>query len=332
MDILITGSNGFVGSRLMYYLEDKGLQVWGIDKNKKCNITPHPKTIIGDIRNINDLRKINYVEFELIIHCAADKDDFGISKESFFSNNEYGSKVLMEYASESGIKKIIYYSTVSVYGHQPHPCDETAKFLYNTIYGDSKLAGEKVIWKWQEENPHERCVITLRPSVIYGPHNYANMYNLIDQMHRKPWFMVGKGNHIKSMVSLENMVDMTYFVLDKFETGIQNFNCIDKPYMMVNRLMETIASNEGFKKPAIGIPLYFAIFIGKLFDILGKILGRDLPINSERMKKFGTSTDYRAEKIRKMGYVQKYTIEDEMNRTCKWYLEDLRERKGKKRK
>ncbi|MBL7085953.1 MAG: NAD(P)-dependent oxidoreductase, partial [Candidatus Cloacimonetes bacterium] len=53
MNIFITGSNGFVGSRLMYFLEEKGYQVLGIDNSKKCNIKSHEKTIIGDIRTIS---------------------------------------------------------------------------------------------------------------------------------------------------------------------------------------------------------------------------------------------------------------------------------------
>ena len=52
--------------------------------------------------------------------------------------------------------------------------------------------------------------------MIYGLNNFANMYNLINQMHKFPWFMVGGGSHIKSMVALENIVDMTHFMLDKF--------------------------------------------------------------------------------------------------------------------
>ena len=320
MNILITGSNGFVGSHLMYYLDDKGHQVWGIDKSNKCNIANHQSTQIGDIRNIEDLQKFNDKKFDIIIHCAASKHDFGISRGEYFSDNEYGTQVLIDYASERNINKIIYYSTVSVYGHQPHPCDETAEYLSNTVYGDSKFAGEKVIWKWQGKKPNERCVITLRPSVIYGPHNYANMYNLIRQMNKFSWFMIGNGKHIKSMISLENMVDMTYFVLDKLEPGIQNFNCIDKPYLTVRKLMGIIASNNGFDMPKIHIPLSFAIFIGRIFDFIGKILGKELPINSDRMKKFGTSTDYRSEKIRELGYVQQHSIEDEIKRTCEWYL------------
>ncbi len=320
MNILITGSNGFVGSRLMYYLEENGHQVWGIDKSDECNIDSHPNTQIGDIRNIEDLRKLNKHEFELIIHCAASKHDFGISREEYFSDNEYGTQIVAEYAEERGINKIIYYSTVSVYGHQPKPCDETVEYLSNTVYGDSKFAGEKVIWKWQEEKSNERCIITLRPSVIYGPNNFANMYNLIKQMNKFPWLMVGNGSHIKSMISLENMVDITYFVLDKLKPGIQNFNCIDKPYLTVRKLMGIIASNNGFDMPKIHIPFSFAIFIGRIFDLIGKILGKELPINSDRMMKFSTSTDYRSEKIRELGYDQQHSIEDEIKRTCEWYL------------
>ena len=141
--------------------------------------------------------------------------------------------------------------------------------------------------------------------------------------------MVGNGNHIKSMISLENMMDMTYFVLDKLKPGIQNFNCIDKPCLTVRKLMEIIASNNGFNMPKIHIPLYFAIFIGRIFDITGKILGKELPINSDRMMKIGTSTDYRAEKIRELGYMQQHSIEDEIKRTCEWYMK-VNSRRNKK--
>jgi len=320
MNILITGSNGYVGSHLMYFLEERNCQVLGIDNSTHCNIKAHPNTLIGDIRNKEDLNKFADNKIDIIIHCAADKHDFGISAENYFSNNEYGTEVLAAFASENNINNIVYYSTVSVYGHQAHPCDESAEYLSNTVYGDSKFAGEKVLWKWQKADP-QRALITLRPSVIYGKHNFANMYNLVNQMHKFPWFMVGKGEHIKSMVSLNNMLDITGFMLDKFSPGIQNFNCIDKPYLTIWQLMEIIAINPGFSMPKIIIPLKVAVKIGIIFDFLGKILKKDLPVNSDRMKKFGTATDYRAGKIREFGYVQDHSIEEVFRETCLWYLE-----------
>ncbi|MCD4818915.1 MAG: NAD(P)-dependent oxidoreductase [Candidatus Cloacimonetes bacterium] len=329
MNIFITGSNGFVGSALMYFFEEKGYSVIGIDNSSKCNKVSHPNTIIGDIRNEKNYEIFCNTQIDLIIHCAAKKDDFGISDESYFSNNEYGTKILMQFASKKNIKKIIYYSTVSVYGHQDHTCDETAEYLSNTVYGDSKFAGEKEIWKWCEEDK-KREVITLRPSVIYGPHNFANMYNLINQMHKFPWFMIGDGSHIKSMVSLKNMIDMTYLAINQLKPGVENFNCIDKPYFTVKQLMEVISSNDGFSMPLIYIPIKIAVLIGKVFDVIGKLLNKELPINSDRMIKFGTSTDYRAEKIREAGYIQNHSIKDEFKRTCEWYLKELQIKKNNK--
>lgn len=53
MNILITGSNGFVGSRLMWFLEEKGHNVWGIDKSEICLWKKHRNTIKGDISTLS---------------------------------------------------------------------------------------------------------------------------------------------------------------------------------------------------------------------------------------------------------------------------------------
>jgi len=216
---------------------------------------------------------------------------------------------------------VIYYSTVSVYGHRSVPCDESGKLQPDNPYGASKLAGEKGIEKWLKQDS-SRQVVFLRPSIIYGPNNYANMYNLIDMMHRKPWITIGNGKHIKSMVSLENLIDMTDFIMHRMKSGLQIFNTLDKPYISVRKLMKIIASTDGFNLPIAKIPLSVAIFVGKVFDLLAAITKKDLPINSDRMKKFATSTEYYSEKIREIDYTQKYTIEDEIARTCEWYLKN----------
>ena len=58
MNILITGSNGFVGSKLMWELESEGHKVIGIDFSDKCDAIPHPETCSGDIRILEDLNRI----------------------------------------------------------------------------------------------------------------------------------------------------------------------------------------------------------------------------------------------------------------------------------
>jgi nucleoside-diphosphate-sugar epimerase len=64
--------------------------------------------------------------------------------------------------------------------------------------------------EWQKKNP-ENELIVLRPTAIYGPHNFANIYKLIDTLHRTPLFTVGKGDYVKSIVSLDTVIDMILF-------------------------------------------------------------------------------------------------------------------------
>jgi nucleoside-diphosphate-sugar epimerase len=321
MKILITGSNGFVGSRLMWFLVEKGHQVWGIDISEHCLRENHPNTKIGDIRKIEDFADFKDIEIDLIIHCAASKHDFGVTKDEYYSNNEYGTEIVMQFAKEHDTKKIIYYSTVSVYGHKAVPCDETGPLLPDNDYGASKLAGEKVIERFAEKYPKLE-VFFLRPSIIFGPNNFANMYNLIEMQHRKFWITIGDGTHIKSMVSLENLIDMTYWCINRFKPGIQIYNTLDKPYISVKKLMQLIASHRGFSMPSIIIPLGLAVGIGKCFDLLAKVRQKDIPINSDRMRKFATSTEYYSEKIREDGYVQRHTIEEQLAETIRWFNEN----------
>ncbi len=169
----------------------------------------------------------------------------------------------------------------------------------------------------------------LRPTVIYGPHNHANVYNLVNMLHKRPYLTVGDGHHVKSIVSLNTVIDMIRFAIEGLQPGYQHYNCIDEPYITLHELMSMISQIPGFSMPKVKIPLPFAIAIGRIFDVPSRLLGIDLPVNSDRMKKFGTATYFTAEKIRKAGYVQKQSIESSVAEMCGWYLsiQDTKEKR-----
>ncbi|MCB5252890.1 MAG: NAD(P)-dependent oxidoreductase [Candidatus Cloacimonadaceae bacterium] len=326
MNIFITGSNGFVGSQLMSTLEKSGHKVIGIDISDHCNSTKHANTLSGDIRKKADLDRV-YARFskqygsdiELIIHCAAAKHDFGIKREEYFSHNKLGTKILLDFAAEHKINRFINLSTVSVFGHPKGRSDEDTAYNPDHPYGESKLAGELLSIEWQKQD-EARELIVLRPTVIYGPHNFANVYNLIDILHRRPILTVGKGDHIKSIVSLGTILGMISFSLTLLKPGYQHYNCVDEPYITLRELMQIVAANPGFKMPKITIPLGLAIGIGMIFDVPAKLFSIDLPINSDRMRKFATATYFTAGKIRKAGYVQTQSIQDSVSEMCSWYM------------
>jgi len=330
MNILITGSNGFVGSKLMWELSAERHNIIGIDISDKCDAKPHPETRSGDIRILDDLNIVAgnfelkyHAPIDTVIHCAASKHDFGISRGEYFSHNKYGTRSLLSFMEQNNIKQMIYISTVSVFGHPEGKADEDAPYAPDHPYGESKLAGEILSKDWQAKDPL-RALIVLRPTVIYGPHNFANVYNLINMLHKRPYLTVGEGNHVKSIVSLSTVIGMISFSLHRLKPGYEHYNCVDEPYITLHELMQLITQTPGFSMPRLKIPLNLAIWIGKLFDVPSKLLGIDLPVNSDRMMKFGTATYFTAEKIRKAGFVQKASIADSVSEMCQWYLSTIK--------
>jgi len=327
MNILVTGSNGFVGSQLMWELEEKGHKVFGIDISPHCNIKTHPKTQMGDIRKLNDLlgidrlyRTSNPSGFDLVIHCAAAKHDFGISRAEYYSHNKTGTKVLVAFMEEMGIKRLINISTVGVFGHPTAPADEDEPYNPDHPYGASKLEGEKLAIAWQAKDSC-RELIALRPAIIYGPNNFTNVYKLISMMHKHPWVTIGKGEHVKGIISIRSVLDMIYFCIDYLKPGYEHFNAADLPYLTLRELMDLIAQNPSCKYPRFRLPLSIAIGIGYLFDIPSKLMNIDLPVNSDRMRKLATATHFLSEKIRAAGFVQTQSTEDSIRETVMWYLQ-----------
>lgn len=319
MKILIIGNTGFIGQFLIEKLTKMGHKVTGLDINPPSEtLKKLCECIIGDILSPEDVLRAAQ-GIDMIITLAAKHQDFGVTRAEFFKVNETGTKILLDCASKSEIKKIIFYSTVAVYGTQKEPTTEDTLPTPDNDYGESKLAAEKLIQEWVKEDK-SRCVIVIRPTVVFGPSNYANMYNLINKIYKKKFFFVGKGDNIKSVAYVENLADANIFLIDKLKPGIQIFNYSDEPQMNISQIIKTITNYMPHTIPKIKIPLTPALILTSIFDFLGKLMGYNFPITAARIKKFATSTHHKADKIRKLGFKQKIEIREGFRKMVEWYL------------
>jgi nucleoside-diphosphate-sugar epimerase len=304
--ILITGSSGFVGKNLINAMPNHE-KLTLIDKNSTNQI---------DLSNI-DLN-VHSQNFELIIHLAAAKGDFNLSKEDFYRDNVLATKGLIKIAENSICNRIIHYSTVSVYGHNNKLKNENAELNPNSTYGETKLESEKLLIEWANKSTKRKLVI-LRPSVIYGVNNYANMYNLMTMLKKRISVMIGDGGQIKSMVSVDNIVDITLWCLNQdFKNKIEIFNCTEPPHFKLKELINIISLQEGFNKPKVYIPIWIAKTLAFPIDIISRLIRVDLKITVDRINKVSTATDYRSLKLEEYGYQWKYNSKDEIIKMANW--------------
>jgi nucleoside-diphosphate-sugar epimerase len=321
MTILVTGDSGFIGSYLTKYLEDNGHQVFGIDINPQKKNEVRYRFCVGDILDESSLSKTPQ-DIDCIIHLAAAHKDFGISKEEYYRVNVDGMSSLLRFANERRIKKFIFYSSVAVYGENQPSTEITAPKPINH-YGGSKLEAEMILKKWSE-NDLQREVVIIRPAVVFGPLNVANIFKLIKQVCDGKFFWVGDGRNIKSIAYVENLVEATVFLLNRMVAGCETFNYSDEPHIETHQLVAIISKISGRKVSRFHIPLSFAVLAAKVFDFLGKITRYDFPITSARLLKFNTSTEHRSDKIRGIGFQPSHTIEEGLQKNIQWYMSNIK--------
>lgn len=315
MAILVTGGSGFIGSHFHKHLANK--DIVNLDLNKP-SFSCESIFIKGDIRIEKDIqRALQGNHISSIISLAAKHHDFGIGHDEYFDTNEEGTDTLCKVASEHGIKEIVFYSSVAVYGIRQEISTEILEPKPDSPYGASKLAGEKVLERWVQEDS-SRKVLIIRPTVTFGPNNLANMYNLIRQIDSGFYFHVGKADNIKSIAYVENLVNATLFLKERMRNGISVYNYADEPQLSAYEVGEIIANALG-KRIKVTVPLWAAVAATYPFDLAIKISGKNLPISTARVKKLATQTYHSATKIFSEGFKPEYSTKEGLKKMVDWY-------------
>jgi nucleoside-diphosphate-sugar epimerase len=320
MTLLLTGSSGYIGHRLIPTLKKHGARVRGVDRVR------HPDDacdafIQGDLCDPSVTAQA-VQDVDQIVHLAAAKGDWGISEQEYYRDNVEATRVLLEAGAEAGVKDWVFYSTVSVHGPSEEGVDEDASFTPIEPYGASKADAERLFWKYADEYPNARVLI-VRPSVVFGPENpdSTNIYRLMEAIYTRRFVMVGPGNAIKSTSYITNLIEATRFLMEQHTDGIDAYIYVDEPPMTTGEMVHMIYEMLGRSQPSLRVPLSVAAPIATVSDLLADVTGIDLPITSARIKKFNRSTFFDAEAIRDEGFQQPVSMREAFRRTLAWHLD-----------
>lgn len=318
MKVSIIGGSGFVGSNLAKLFTKNNTNFQILD-NVKSKFFPE-KYIHGDIRNNDDLKQI--ADSDILINLAAVHRDDVRPLSLYDDINVEGSRNICKLAKENGINKIIFTSSVAVYGFAKPNTNENGEINYFNDYGRTKYLAEEVFVDWYNEDPVNRTLVIIRPTVIFGKGNRGNVYNLLNQIHSKKFAMFGNGKNIKSMAYVKNVAAFINHSLS-FDQGLHLYNYIDKPDMNMNKLV-SITRKVLFNKHNVGLrmPAFVGKLIGYIADIISFLMKKNLPISSIRVKKFLSTTQFDSS-IKITGFEAPYKLEDGLQKTLKYeFLED----------
>lgn len=313
--VSIIGGNGFLGYRLSKRLSDSN------EKYLVADINPgNDDSINLDIENFDSFAKLSQVNC-LINLAAVHRDD--IRPLSRYDDvNVQGSVNVCEAARKYDINKIIFTSSVAIYGFAPANTDESGQPNYFNDYGRTKYLAEQVYKEWQAEDPENRTLVIVRPTVIFGEGNRGNVFNLLKQIASGRFVMFGNGKNRKSMAYVENVAAFLEYSL-LFKPGLHIYNYIDKPDFDMNTLVsEARKTLFGKKNVGLRLPAFLGMGIGYFADFVSKVTGKTLPVSSIRVKKFMGTTQF-ASSVSETGFVPPVSLEEGLARTLRYeFLED----------
>ncbi|MCQ2335717.1 MAG: NAD-dependent epimerase/dehydratase family protein [Paludibacteraceae bacterium] len=314
MKIAVIGGSGFVGTRLTELLLSEKKDVYIYDKQTSQT---YPELVtIGNVLDLSSLTSALKGADTVVLLAAEHRDDV-TPTSLYYDVNVDGMRNTLAAMEANGIKRLVFTSSVAVYGlnkvnpNEQHPADP-----FNH-YGKSKWQAEQVLQEWYKTHSDMNISI-LRPTVIFGERNRGNVYNLLNQIASGKFMMIGKGDNVKSMAYVGNVVAFINFLLDTQKTGYEVYNYIDKPDLSMNELVPIVSQTLNKHISPLHIPYLIGMCGGYCFDILAWITRKKLTISSVRVKKFCAVTQFDSSKAMASGYKPPFTLKEGLARTLKY--------------
>ena len=206
--ILVTGSNGFVGSQLCATLAARGMPFRGVVRKN-----PQPGQVaVGDLTNATPwgpaLAGISTViHLAARVHVMSDKSEDPL--QAYRATNVEATLHLAREAAAAGVKRFVFVSSVKVNGESTlpgHPFSAATEPRPVDPYGLSKLEAEKALFELGKQTGMEIAVV--RPPLVYGPGVKANFLNLMKLVAKGLPLPFGSVKSLRSMVAVDNLVDL----------------------------------------------------------------------------------------------------------------------------
>ena len=203
----VTGGNGFLGKKIVEFLDSSGIEVVSLQRCQK-NISK-VQTRLFDLSNLSSISDELTSNLDIIIHTAALVHNSNANHKSHQRLNFEATKRLYKISQASGVKKFIFLSTVGVYGvnNCKEILDVSSSVAPKTPYAAAKLDTEKFLLSQKNQSTK---ISVIRLPLVYGenaPGNYGKLEKLSKINIPLPF---GSIKNKRSMISVDNVAKVLF--------------------------------------------------------------------------------------------------------------------------
>ncbi len=310
MKLLVTGGAGFIGSEFVRQAVDKGYEVAVVDKLTYAGDLERLKEVEdkitfykADITNREFIEHIFKVEKpDVVVHWAAEShvDRSILDATPFIETNVKGTQVLLDIAKENNTKQFINIATDEVYGElgEEGQFYEDTPLVPNSPYSVSKASADMLGRAYYKT--YGLPVITVRPSNNYGWWQYPEKLIpvvILKALNDEPIPVYGTGENVREWLFVSDCAEAVFEIMEKGKDG------------------EIYNVGSGEERKNIEVVKAILSLLNKPEDLITFV--KDRPGHDFR---YSLNTD----KIeREIGWKAKVTFEEGIEKTVKWYLENI---------
>ena len=258
MRVLLTGASGFVGRAVQTRLSRDGVyDLRAAYRTMPTGTNGHEVVRAPDLGPVSDWGEL-LTGVSVIIHCAAREhimsDPSADPLNEFRTVNVEGTLNLARQAAKAGVKRFIFLSSIKVNGEQTisgKPFTPQYACGPEDVYGTSKLEAEQALKSVCSEAGMD--VVIVRPPLVYGPGVKGNFASLIRLVEKGIPLPLGAIHNKRSLVGLDNLVDLIITCIDHPSAANQVFLAADGEDLSTSELLRRVAAAMG--KPSRLIPV-----------------------------------------------------------------------------
>ena len=302
--ILITGSNGFIGSRLAERLAGSGVEIRCVDLDRPRSPSA-VRSILGDITH-PETWEWAMEGVETVFHLAGKADSLSNQKSEeseYFRVNTEGTRRVLEVAKLSGVRRFVFFSTIKAMSRSDpsqrwheipsRPWNESDYIDPDTPYGRSKRVAEQMVL----EGGYVPEPVVLRLCPVYGGGSKGYLRSMLTAVKRRRFPPLPDIPNRRSMVHVLDVLEAAILASIHSAASSELFIVSDGRVYSTHEILALMHDALGMSMPGWSLPAVVLKVAGRLGDLAGCLQGKRFLFDSEMLLKLLGSAWYSSEKI-----------------------------------
>jgi UDP-glucose 4-epimerase len=307
---LVTGASGAIAPVLINKLLGSGYTVRALVRQSSSlpTLPASAQVAVGDITDIDSMRRaakgVNAV-FHLAAKLHINNPDPSLATEYRRVNVE-GTRTILEAAQHSGVRRFVFFSTISVYGPTKarQVFDETSPLRPSSLYTKTKCEAEEFVLG----NASDIAVV-LRLAAVYGPRVKGNYAQLVLALQRGRFLPIGSGSNRRTLVYDEDVAAAALLVAKHPDAVGRIYNITDGRISTFNEIVTAICSALGKRPPRLHLPAAPVRVAASAVESVFSLAHKQSPVARATIDKLMEDVAVSGEKIQQeLGFQPKFDL------------------------